>query len=125
MRNPFFCSTNLHGFFAYDNKVSHQLITRKGATVCIPHERMPGYGTPGTREIQRYWYAKRGAGTQEDGFRVSRRSLAEAAMSRFKQLMTGKVSLRNYNGQVGELMAYVKVINKLNGLGLPVRKPQA
>lgn len=34
-----------------------------------------------------------------------------------------KVSLRNYNGQVGEVMAYVSAINKLNTLGLPVRKP--
>ena len=53
-----------------------------------------------------------------------RRSLAETAMYRFKQLLTGKISLRNYNGQVGEVMAYVRAINKLNTLGLPVRKPQ-
>ncbi len=31
-----------------------------------------------------------------------RRSLAETAMFRFKQLMTGKISLSSYNGQVGE-----------------------
>ncbi len=43
-----------------------------------------------------------------------RRSLAETAMYRFKQLLTGKISLRNYNGQVGEVMAYVSAINKLN-----------
>ncbi len=30
-----------------------------------------------------------------------RRSQAETAMYRFKQLMTGKISLRTYNGQVG------------------------
>ena len=53
-----------------------------------------------------------------------RRSLAETAMYRFKQLMTGKISLRNYNGQVGEIMAYVCAMNKLNALGLPVRKPR-
>ena len=41
-----------------------------------------------------------------------------------KQLMTGKISLRTYNGQVGEVMAYVGAINKLNTLGLPVRKPR-
>lgn len=28
-------------------------------------------------------------------------------MYRFKQLLAGKVSLRNYNGQAGEVMAYV------------------
>ena len=52
------------------------------------------------------------------------RSLAETAMYRFKQLLAGKISLRNYNGQVGEVMAYVSAINKLNTLGLPVRKPR-
>nr|AVI43709.1 hypothetical protein [Klebsiella pneumoniae] len=31
-----------------------------------------------------------------------RRSQAETAMYRFKQLMTGKISLRTYNGQVGK-----------------------
>ncbi|MFM5272834.1 IS5/IS1182 family transposase, partial [Aeromonas veronii] len=53
-----------------------------------------------------------------------RRSLAETAMYRFKQLLAGKISLRNYNGQVGEVMAYVCAMNKLNALGLPVRKPR-
>lgn len=53
-----------------------------------------------------------------------RRSLAETAMYRFKQLMAEKISLRNYNGQVGEIMTYVCAMNKLNTLGLPVRKPQ-
>ncbi len=53
-----------------------------------------------------------------------RRSLAETAMYRFKQLLAGKISLRNYNGQVGEIIAYVSTINKLNILGLPVRKPR-
>lgn len=52
------------------------------------------------------------------------RSLAETAMYRFKQLLVGKMSLRNYNGQVGEVMAYLSAINKLNTLGLPVRKPR-
>ncbi len=45
-------------------------------------------------------------------------------MYRFKPLLAGKISLRNYNGQVGEVMAYVSAINKLNTLGLPVRQPR-
>jgi hypothetical protein len=32
------------------------------------------------------------------------RSLAETAIYRFKQLMTGKISLRTYNGQAGAVM---------------------
>jgi hypothetical protein len=38
--------------------------------------------------------------------------------------MVGRVSLHNYNGLVGEVMAYVSTLKKLNPLGLPVRKPQ-
>lgn len=40
-----------------------------------------------------------------------RRLLSETVIYRFKQLMVGKVSLRNYSGQVEELIEY------------PVRKP--
>ncbi len=43
-------------------------------------------------------------------------------MYRFKQLLAGKISLRNYNGQVGEIMPYVCAMNKLNTLSLSVRK---
>lgn len=44
-------------------------------------------------------------------------------MYRFKQLIGPKLSLRNYNAQVSELLAGVKVMNKLTGLGMPVRQP--
>ncbi|CAJ1890050.1 hypothetical protein KLNKPBOH_03326 [Aeromonas veronii] len=36
-----------------------------------------------------------------------RRSVAETAIYRFKQLMTGQISLRTYNGQAGAVMVYV------------------
>ncbi|KHA55303.1 transposase [Aeromonas hydrophila] len=52
-----------------------------------------------------------------------KRSIAETAMYRFKQLIGPKLSLRNYNTQVGEILASVKVMNKLIGLGMPVRQP--
>ncbi len=45
-------------------------------------------------------------------------------MSRFKLLLAGKISLRTDHAQVGEVMAYVGAINKLNTLGLLVRKPR-
>ncbi|MFM5299883.1 hypothetical protein ACET9X_13415 [Aeromonas veronii] len=44
-------------------------------------------------------------------------SLVETAMYRFKQLLAGKISLRNYDGQVGKVMACVSAINKLNTQG--------
>ncbi len=48
-----------------------------------------------------------------------KRSLSETAMSRVKQLLGGKLSLRDYNAQVGEVYAMIKALNKLTGLGMP------
>ncbi|HCG6612636.1 TPA: IS5/IS1182 family transposase, partial [Vibrio parahaemolyticus] len=48
-----------------------------------------------------------------------KRSLSEAAMYRVKQLLGGRLSLRNYNAQVGETYAMIKALNKLTGLGMP------
>ncbi|HAS8178322.1 TPA: IS5/IS1182 family transposase, partial [Vibrio vulnificus] len=47
------------------------------------------------------------------------RSLSETAMYRVKQLLGGRLSLRNYNAQVGETYAVIKALNKLTGLGMP------
>ena len=91
---------------AYDSKANHQLIVYQGAAAYIP---------PCTEGLA-HW---------KDISGYHQRSLAETAMYRFKQLMTGKISLRNYNGQVEEIMTYVCTMNKLNALALPVRKPQA
>ncbi|ELJ1805436.1 IS5/IS1182 family transposase, partial [Vibrio parahaemolyticus] len=41
------------------------------------------------------------------------------AMFRVKQLLGGRLSLRNYNAQVGETYAMIKALNKLTGLGMP------
>ncbi|MBN8102820.1 hypothetical protein J0J22_08065 [Vibrio vulnificus] len=47
------------------------------------------------------------------------RSLSETVMYRVKQLLDGKLSLRNYNAQVGEAYALSKALNKLTELGMP------
>ena len=110
---------------AYDSKASHQLISRKGAAASIPPRKSAGLWKKGhPRNEAVLVMRKEGLAHWEKISGYHRRSLAETAMYRFKQLLTGKISLRNYNGQVGEVMAYVSAINKLNTLGLPVRKPQ-
>ncbi len=40
-------------------------------------------------------------------------------MYRIKQLLRGRLSLRNYNTQVGEIYAMIKALNKLTGLDMP------
>ena len=110
---------------AYDSKASHQLISRKGATACIPPRKNAGLWEKGhPRNEAVLVMRKEGLAHWKKISGYHRRSLAETAMYRFKQLLAGKISLRNYNGQVGEVMAYVSAINKLNTLGLPVRKPR-
>ncbi|EOK5722022.1 TPA: IS5 family transposase [Vibrio parahaemolyticus] len=47
-----------------------------------------------------------------------KRSRSETAMYRVKQLLGGRLSLRNYNAQVGETYAMIKALNKLAGLGM-------
>ncbi|MGG2143695.1 IS5 family transposase [Symbiopectobacterium sp. RP] len=48
-----------------------------------------------------------------------RRSVAETAMFRFKRLLGGHLSLRDYDAQVGEAMAMVKALNLITLLGMP------
>ncbi|NLS43987.1 hypothetical protein EXD76_08100, partial [BEV proteobacterium] len=48
-----------------------------------------------------------------------RRSVAETAMFRFKTLLGGHLSLRDYNAQVGEAMAMAKALNQITLLGMP------
>jgi len=50
------------------------------------------------------------------------RSLSETALYRYKQLIGERLSLRAYNGQIGEIMAGVSALNKMLGLGMPVRQ---
>lgn len=40
-------------------------------------------------------------------------------MYRVKQLLGGRLNLRNYNAQVGETYAMIKALNKLTELGMP------
>ena len=110
---------------AYDSKASHQLIASKGGAACIPPRKNAGLWEKGhPRNEAVLVMRKEGLTHWKKISGYQRRSLAETAMYRFKHLMAGKISLRNYNGQVGEVMAYVSAMNKLNTLGLPVRQPQ-
>ncbi len=47
------------------------------------------------------------------------RSISETAMYRMKPLLGGRLSLRDYNAQVGETCAMIKALNKLTGSDMP------
>ncbi|EOG5907671.1 IS3 family transposase [Vibrio vulnificus] len=65
--------------------------------------------------IERLWRSLK----YEEVYLNHKRSLSETAMHRVKQLLGGRLSLGNYNAQVGETYAMIKALNKLTGLGMP------
>ncbi|ELX35171.1 hypothetical protein SEEK2694_11950 [Salmonella enterica subsp. enterica serovar Kentucky str. 22694] len=48
-----------------------------------------------------------------------RRSVVETVMFRIKTLLGGHLSLRNYDAQVGEVMAMAKALNRMTLLAMP------
>lgn len=108
---------------AYDTKACHALLKKKGRK---PPYRREKCGTVGGRPSRNEAVTALKAGELKQWKKDSgyhQRSIAETAMYRFKQLIGPTLSLRNYNAQVGEILAGVKVMNKLIGLGMPVRQP--
>ncbi|MER1354545.1 IS5/IS1182 family transposase, partial [Klebsiella pneumoniae] len=49
----------------------------------------------------------------------NRRSIAETAMYRMKQLLGDSLTLRDYDGQVEEAMAMVRALNRMTKAGMP------
>jgi hypothetical protein len=108
---------------AYDTKECHALLKKKGARATIPPRKNAALWEEGHPRNEAVQALK--AGELKEWKRASgyhQRSKAETAMYRFKQLISAKLSLRNYNAQVGEALAGVKAINKMTGLGMPVRQ---
>ena len=99
------------------------MLQRKGITATIPPGKNAGY-----------WRGERPRNEAVDALKAGQlilwkhdygyheRSLSETAMYRNKQLISGKLSLRDYNVRVGEIMAGVAALNKISRLGIPVRQ---
>jgi hypothetical protein len=108
---------------AYDTRGCYEVIGKKGAKAVIPprknaalwddeHPRNEAVIAQQSNQLEQW----------KSSSCYHQRSLAETAMYRYKQLLSGKVTLRKYNGQVGEILANVKALNKLTSLGMPVRQ---
>lgn len=111
----------ISGDGAYDTRHCHDAIRIKRAVPLIPpregaafweqgHPRNLAVGCQKLYGSNKNWKKRYG---------YHKRSLSETAMHRVKQLLGGKLSLRNYNAQVGETYAMIKALNKLTGLGMP------
>lgn len=96
---------------------------RKQAKPTIPPRSNAGYWEPGHPRNEAVDALKAGELKQWKLMNhYHQRSLSETAMYRYKQLISAKLSLRDYNGQVGEALAGVKALNKVIRLGMPVRQ---
>ncbi|BCV27449.1 hypothetical protein TUM3811_13090 [Shewanella algae] len=108
---------------AYDTKACHKLLRRKQAKPTIPPRSNAGYWEPGHPRNEAVDALKAGELKQWKLMNhYHQRSLSETDMYRYKQLISAKLSLRDYNGQVGEALAGVKALNKVIRLGMPVRQ---
>ncbi|AQS36672.1 transposase, IS4 family [Shewanella psychrophila] len=111
---------------AYDTKACHKLLQRKGCKPTIPPRSSAGFwedGHPRNEAVRALKNNELAQWKKENDYHL--RSLSETAMYRYKQLISPKLSLRDYNAQVGEALAGVKAMNKVIRLGMPVRKQAA
>ncbi|WP_028025108.1 IS5 family transposase [Enterovibrio calviensis] len=108
---------------AYDTKACHCVLKNKGITPTIPPRSNAGFweeGHPRNTAVRALKSGELTAWKQDSGYH--KRSLSETAMYRYKQLLSPKLTLRDYNAQVGEALANVKAMNKIIRLGIPARK---
>ncbi|EYB45654.1 transposase [Escherichia coli] len=85
---------------AYDTRLCHDELRRKKISALIPPRKGAGSRWKWTTEY-------------------NRRSIAETAMYRMKQLLGDSLTLRDYDGQVAEAMAMVRALNRMTKAGMP------
>lgn len=113
---------SVSGNGAYDTKECNKVLQRKGITPLIPPRKNAGFWDNGHPRNEAAKALKSDTLAQwkiNSGYHDY--SLSETAMSRYKGPTSGQLSLRNYNAQVGEELANVKAMNKVIGLGMPIR----
>ncbi len=107
---------------ADDTKNCHDTLKHKGCIQLISPRKNAALWEDGHPRNGAETALKNGSitkGKADSGYHY--RSISEISMSRYKGLTRVTLSMRCYNAQVGEIVANVKAINKLIGLGMPVR----
>lgn len=98
-------NSHISGDGAYDTRACHDAVRRKRAFVLIlPREGAVLWEQRHPRNLAVCWQQLYGSNKQwkkRYGYH-HRPSISETAMYRVKQLLGGRLSLRNYNGQVGD-----------------------
>ena len=110
---------------AYDTHSSYQTIIHAGAVPCFPPRKNAIQNKPSDDA----WRIRNNTISQVNckGLKIwkkennyHRRSLAETAMFRFKQLFDDKIMAKNFERQFTEVAIKCFAINKFNQLGMPV-----
>ncbi|ELJ8613174.1 IS5 family transposase [Vibrio cholerae] len=111
----------ISGDGAYDTRDCHEAIRFKRAIPLIPPREGAAFwenGHPRNLAVGcQKLYGSNNKWKKRYGYH--KRSLSETTMYRVKQLLGGRLNLRNYNAQVGETYAMIKALNKLTELGVP------
>ncbi|BEL98864.1 MULTISPECIES: IS5 family transposase [unclassified Serratia (in: enterobacteria)] len=107
---------------AYDTRRCHDELHRKKIIALIPPRKGAGYWPEEYADRNRAVANQRLSGSNARwkwSTEYNRRSIAETAMYRIKQLFGGTLTLRDYDGQVAEALAMVRALNKITKAGMP------
>jgi hypothetical protein len=104
------------------HQLCHDELRRKKISALIPPRKGAGYWPGEYADRNRAVANQRLTGSNARWkwtTDYNRRSIAETAMYRVKQLFGGSLTLRDYDGQVAEAMALVRALNKMTKAGMP------
>jgi hypothetical protein len=107
---------------AYDTRLCHDELRRKKISALIPPRKGAGYWPGEYADRNRAVANQRLSGSNARWkwtTEYNRRSIAETAMYRMKQLLGDSLTLRDYDGQVSEAMAMVRALNRMTKAGMP------
>lgn len=110
---------------AYDTHDAYAVSIKHGAKPCFPprinairHQASDEAWRLRNHAVSHVIYHGLKDWKQKQGYH--RRSLAETAMFRFKQILGGAVQARTFDRQAREIGVKCLVMNKMTGLGMPV-----
>lgn len=106
----------------YDTRLCHDELRRKKISALIPPQKGAAYWSGEYADRNSAVTNQRLSGSNARwkwATDYNRRSIAETAMYRVKQLFGGSLTLRDYDGQVAEALAMTCVLNKMTKAGMP------
>lgn len=107
---------------AYDTRRCHDELRRKKISALIPPRKGAGYWPGEYADCNRAVANQRLSGNNARWkwtTDYNRRSIAETAMYRVRQLFGCSLTLRDYDAQVAESLAMVRALNKMTKAGMP------